>query len=61
MNETCVWTEAYEGNGPWSSACGLEWDLLEGTPKDNRMNFCPSCGKPLEEKRYVEEVGDDAP
>ena len=26
------------------SRCGEPWTLIEGTPKENNMNFCPNCG-----------------
>ena len=37
------WIELYEDNYK-CSACGAWWTLLEGTPQDNEMNFCPVCG-----------------
>lgn len=26
------------------SQCGEPWTLIEGTPKENNMNYCPNCG-----------------
>ena len=26
------------------SACGELWSLIDGTPQDNGMNYCPNCG-----------------
>lgn len=26
------------------SVCGEPWTLIDGTPWDNYMNFCPNCG-----------------
>ena len=26
------------------SACGEPWTLIDGTPWDNGMKFCPNCG-----------------
>lgn len=26
------------------SVCGNEWVLIDGTPLDNQMNYCPKCG-----------------
>lgn len=26
------------------SACHEPWILIDGTPEDNNMNFCPNCG-----------------
>lgn len=26
------------------SECGCPWTLIDGTPYDNGMNYCPNCG-----------------
>ena len=26
------------------SQCGEPWTLIDGTPKENNMNYCPNCG-----------------
>lgn len=26
------------------SVCGETWTLIEGTPLDNNMHYCPNCG-----------------
>ena len=32
----------------WTCArCGEAWTLIDGTPDDNNMNFCPACGAPM--------------
>lgn len=32
-------------NATWvCSVCGNEWVLIDGTPLDNQMNYCPKCG-----------------
>lgn len=28
--------------------CGEEWFLIEGTPNENNMNYCPNCGAKME-------------
>ena len=41
-------TTTYEGDkwGNWSCAkCGQVWELNEGTPSENRMDYCPRCGR----------------
>ena len=30
------------------SVCGEEYELLEGTPIDVGMNYCPNCGAKME-------------
>lgn len=38
---TCEWT----GDGEfWASSCGRSWTLIDGTPKDNSMDYCHGCG-----------------
>lgn len=32
------------------SVCGKQWVLIDGTPKNNEMNYCPKCGAKMEEK-----------
>ena len=32
------------------SACGAEWVTIEGTPKENDMDFCPHCGAKMDLK-----------
>ena len=44
--QTCIWKQD-EFSGEWVSECGGLWELIEGTPKDNRMNFCPYCGRKI--------------
>lgn len=43
-DEDCTWE---------CSSCGEPWTLIEGTPKQNGMNYCPNCGARME----GEEVG----
>jgi len=36
----------------WETACGESWIFPEGGPDENKMKFCPYCGKPLEKVPY---------
>ncbi len=48
MKDTCEWK--YDDiDNYWESSCGLTWYLSEGTLKENKMNFCPKCGKKIKE------------
>lgn len=41
---TCSWQY---GAFSWHTGCGQEWMLNDGTPEQNGMHFCHSCGKAL--------------
>lgn len=30
------------------SACGDEWTLIDGTPQENGMKYCPHCGAKMD-------------
>ena len=45
MIEECVWSLDCEGN--WETSCEETFVLIDGTPSENRLNYCPYCGKPL--------------
>lgn len=48
-NDKCNWTY----NNPWGdddcdyweTECGGLFQITEGTPKDNKMGYCPYCGR----------------
>lgn len=52
---TCDWQE--DADGIWETSCGEAWVCTEGTPAENNMKFCHSCGKHLKEHRYAEPDG----
>ena len=43
---TCEWAHNEDG-GFWDTECGQSWLFDDGGPKENHMNFCHCCGKPL--------------
>lgn len=43
---TCEWAHN-EDDGFWDTECGQSWLFDDGGPKENHMNFCHCCGKPL--------------
>jgi len=49
MSETCEWVE--DVDGIWDTGCGQFFVLEDGTPSDNKMRWCPYCGKSLQEVR----------
>lgn len=43
------WDCIYDDGGVYRcSACGEEWYLEAGTPKENNMNYCPTCGAKMD-------------
>ena len=42
--DICVWAETDEA---WKTACGKLFVLIDGTPEDNGMLYCPYCGEAL--------------
>jgi len=56
--ESCLWTE--DDDGIWCGSCGAVWQFNEGGPKDNKMNFCAQCGRPLKEQPYDEPTDEEA-
>lgn len=45
------WIErnGYDGDVYYDcSACGESWVLIDGTPKENGMRYCPHCGAKME-------------
>lgn len=50
LTGVCVWThDAGTDDNAWEGTCGVLWELIEGTPKENEINFCPQCGKRVEQ------------
>ena len=43
---TCEWTHNADDSF-WDTECGQSWRFDDGGPKENHMNFCHCCGKPL--------------
>ena len=48
--DSCKWTpDENDINNIYDTECGQRFEITEGTPKDNHMNFCTYCGKQLDE------------
>jgi len=46
--KVCTWV--YDDNlDYWDTLCEKGWCFTEGTPKQNRMKFCPFCGDKLKQ------------
>jgi len=46
VREECEWKEVeeYEGES-WETSCGENFVLPDGTPEENKINYCHHCGK----------------
>lgn len=41
----------WDGDIAWvCSVCGEPWTLIDGTPAENNMNFCPNCGAQMSDR-----------
>jgi len=59
--ECCVWTREDFDDDVWSASCGPDrlFVFTTGGPVENRMAYCPYCGKPLVEAEPVVEPDKD--
>lgn len=48
MDEKCTWTE--NDDGAYETGCGGIFVIMEGTPTENEMRYCPYCGKKILEE-----------
>lgn len=46
--KVCIWTE--DENGTWHTSCGEDYEIIEGTPIENGMQYCCYCGRHLEQE-----------
>jgi rubrerythrin len=45
-NET-VWEYDEEYDYWQCKKCDLHWTMLDGTPEENGMKYCPKCGRAI--------------
>lgn len=43
VGKCCLWTQ--DEGGIYDTGCNNRFELVAGTPKDNKMKYCPYCGK----------------
>lgn len=58
MSDTCEWREDDPNTDLWETECGKAYGINEGSPTENRMNFCCFCGKKIAESRKSEDEDD---
>ena len=44
---TCKWVQD-EYNSSWNGSCGIKWNFTNDGPTENKVNYCPRCGKKVE-------------
>lgn len=54
MNTFCEWTQDIENN--YETSCDHLYCIIEGTPTENKMLFCPFCGKDIVQKLCGEAI-----
>ncbi len=42
----CTWAPD-EWDDSWNGSCGAKWVFPDAGPSENKMRFCPECGRPL--------------
>jgi len=47
----CEWFEDDDG---WHGSCGKYWQFIDDGPKENGVNFCMDCGRPVQLTEFVE-------
>jgi hypothetical protein len=45
--DPCEWLQD-EWDNSYGTSCGNKYQIIDGTPEDNGMNFCTYCGGKLE-------------
>lgn len=55
-NDFCQWSQDRENN--YETSCEHIFCIIEGTPTENEMRFCPYCGKEILQE-LIDEVIDD--
>lgn len=56
--ESCNWIQDDDGDA-WAGDCGIYFVIIEGTPSENNMKFCPHCGKLIAEHPFQWPADDD--
>ena len=57
--ETCTWCQGGDSDsGVYATSCGHYFNLEDGTPEDNKMQWCCYCGKRLVQELITED-GDE--
>jgi uncharacterized Zn-finger protein len=56
--DKCTWTHyasIWDGDNVWYTSCENAFELIDGTPGENKMVYCPYCGKQITETEVENE------
>jgi len=57
MDHACEWIEkGWEMEGSWDACGGNVFPKIEGTLKDNNINYCPYCGGEIDALGWAESL-----
>jgi hypothetical protein len=51
--EHCIWRRDDDDRNTWATQCGEVWELMNGTPGENKMKYCLYCGQPIKVESEV--------
>ena len=58
-SETCTWHQDGDSDsGVYATSCRRFFNLTDGTPEDNKMQWCCYCGKKLVQELITEDDDD---
>lgn len=55
FGEACTWSQPTswdDESNCWRTACGDAFQLVDGSPSENKILYCPFCGMPVEAHPY---------
>ena len=54
--KTCAWSLDDPEWNTWKSECGAYFNLVDSTPEQNGMKFCPFCSRGLFQRQVEEQA-----
>ena len=55
--DTCIWwQDGDDTSGVYGTSCRHYFNLEDGTPEDNKMQWCCYCGKRLAQELIAEDI-----
>lgn len=50
-SDQCAWVREEEGQ--WVTGCDNAYEIIDGSPEQNRMKFCCYCGKTIKDLSHA--------